>query len=66
MATRKQYTQIQPSPIEYENTGVFTSLGRTFKTIGWDFDTNQAILKNDRGEDRLMTNHEIAKLAATP
>ena len=57
---------IKPSNIPYENTGTLTAMGRQFKIIGFDINTNQAIVKNDRSEYRLMTNHEIAKLAATP
>ena len=66
MPTRKTHTQIPPSDIEYENTGVFTSLGRTFKVVGFDLKENKADVKNDRGEYRLMTNQEIATMAATP
>lgn len=66
MATRKPHTPIPPSTIEHENTGTFSSVGRQFKVVGFDLDTNQAVVKNDRKEHRLMTNHEITVMTKTP
>jgi hypothetical protein len=66
MAKRKKYNPITPSYIQYENTGQFLSHGRIFKVVGFNAETNQAIVKNDRGEHQEKTSLQIAKLATTP
>jgi hypothetical protein len=63
---RKQYIPIQPSPLEHENTGVFTSAGRQFKVVGFNITLNMAELKNDRGEYAYRTNRQIEAMRKIP